>query len=314
MSLEHFPCNEIPFEDLLDGRLERFGISTDAGDEIAALIAPDGTATILLRTAKGYAQFPRKVPVVVRNAIAAEFDTDLPEGDDFSHVVVEGPSCGDAEFICQWLNAALESDRLLDQHSTKDPPFWNSMLRLEMESLIEFAPAATAFIRKWLKNRRSFSLNLRDSPWVGIFTVMVGIGFFTRTGNRYQMTVPHRVELGSITESLLQLAETEDAEYYLHPERHLVAMTSYQAKHLRARLSGSDEETRLADREKLLAENKVLAHPSAFSNYTVRFANYWTENFVMRDSAALVRDRLRSIYERHSATEPATAASSESNG
>src|SRR2546423_1536146 len=119
MSIEHYPCNEIPFDDLFDGRLKRFGITTHA--KTVALIAP----------------------------------------------------------------------------------------------------AAAAFIRKWLKDRQSFHLNLRNSPWAEIFTVMVGIGFFTRTGRHYHMTVPHPIELDRVTDSLLQFAETEDAEYYLHPERHL---------------------------------------------------------------------------------------------
>jgi hypothetical protein len=244
MSLEHFPSNEIYFIDLFDGRLERFGVTTD--NETGALIAPDGTVTIVQRTDQGYVQFPKKMPVLIRNAIAAEFRIDLSACGEPTHVVVDGPLCGDAEFIYRWLNAAIESDRLLQQHFEQEPDF-------RMMYCVEFAPAATAFIRKWLKDRRSFSLSLRDSMWAEIFTVMVGIGFFTRTHNHYQMTVPRSIELDSITASLLQLAETEDAQYYLHPERHVVAMTPYQAKSLREWLNGRGEETRLVDRDQLLA-------------------------------------------------------------
>jgi hypothetical protein len=251
MSLEHFPRNEICFSDLFDGRLERFGVTTN--NETAALIAPDGTATIVRPTNMGHAQFPKKMPILIRNAIAAEFRIDLSECGEPTHVVVEGPSCGDAEFICRWLNAAIDSDRLLQQHFEQEPEFRKSISRLEIEYCIEFAVAGTAFIRKWLKDRQSFVLNLRDSMWVEIFTVMVGIGFFTRTHNHYQMTVPRSVELDAITESLLQLAETEDAQYYLHPGRHLVAMTPYQAKLVREWLRGRSEETRLSDRDQLLA-------------------------------------------------------------
>jgi hypothetical protein len=251
MSLEHFPSNEISFIDLFDGRLERFGVTTD--NEKGALIASDGTIITVRRTDMGHAQFPKKMPVLIRNAIAAEFRIDLSECGEPTHVVVEGPSCGDAEFICRWLNAAIESDRLLQQHFEQEPGFRKDIIRLEMMYCVEFAPAATAFIRKWLKDRRSFSLSLRDSMWAEIFTVMVGIGFFTRTHNHYQMTVPRSIELDSITASLLQLAETEDAQYYLHPERHVVAMTPYQAKSLREWLNGRGEETRLVDRDQLLA-------------------------------------------------------------
>jgi hypothetical protein len=75
VSLEYFPDNKISFNDLFDGRLERFGFTTAA--EAAALIAPDGTTTIVRRTDQGHAQFPREIPVVIRNAIATEFCTDL---------------------------------------------------------------------------------------------------------------------------------------------------------------------------------------------------------------------------------------------
>ena len=250
MSLEYFPSNDICFSDLFDGRLERFGVTTD--NETGALIAPDGTTIIVQRTDKGHAQFTQKLPVLIRNAIATEFAVDLLKHGEGTHVVIERASCGDAEFISRWLDAASASDRLLQEHYNDSPEFRKDIFRLEMMYCVEFAPAATAFIRKWLKDRRSFSLSLRDSMWAEIFTVMVGIGFFTRTGDRYQMTLPDVLNIENIIQSLLQLAQTEDAEYYLHPERHLVAMTAYQAKCLRKRLRCSDEETRLADREKPL--------------------------------------------------------------
>jgi hypothetical protein len=252
MSLENFPNNEISINDLFDGRLERFGITTD-NEQLGALIAPDGSTIIVGRTDKGYTQFPQKMPVLIRNAIASEFSIDLLECGETNFVVVEGPSCGDAKFISDWLSAALECDGLLQRHFKESPDFRKSIFRLEVEYCIGFAPAATAFIRKWLKDRRSFSLNLRNSMWAEIFTVMAGIGFFARTDHRYQMTVPSNIKLDFITESLLRFAETEDAEYFLHPERHLVTITSFQAKLLRKKLSGTDERIRLEEREKLLA-------------------------------------------------------------
>jgi hypothetical protein len=252
MSLENFPNQEIPFDDLFDGCLERFGITTNAVEQPGALIAPDGTATIIVPDDEGFAQFPQKMPVLVRNAVAAEFSVDFPGLGEQTCVVIEGPCCGDAEFICRWLNAALESDQLLQQHFEQKPDFRKIISRLEVEYCIEFAPAAAAFIRKWLKDRRSFYIDLQNSRWTEIFTVMVGIGFFTRTGDYYQMTLPDCVELEIITESLLQFAETEDAWYFLHPERHIATQTRYQAKALYQRIRSKDEATRLADRAKRL--------------------------------------------------------------
>src|SRR2546421_614402 len=154
MSLEHFPGNQISFDDLFDSRLERFGITTDA--ETAALIAPDGTPAIVRRTGEGHAQFPEKIPVLIRNAIAAEFRTDLSRCGEATHVVVEGPWCDDAAFISRWLDDAMACDRLLQQHFKEHPEFRKSIFRLEIEYCIAFAPAATAFIRKRLKDRQSF--------------------------------------------------------------------------------------------------------------------------------------------------------------
>jgi hypothetical protein len=253
MSLENFPNQEISLDDLFDGCLERFGITTNTVDQPGALIAPDGTAIIIIPTDEGFAQFPRKMPVLIRNAIAAEFSTDFARLRDQTCVVIEGPCCCDAEFIRDWLDAALESDQLLLQHFERKPELRKKLSRLEVEHCIEFAPAAASFIRKWLKDRRSFYIDLQDSPWAEMFTVMVGVGFFTRTGNHYQMTIPDRVELEPITESLLQFAETEDAWCFLHPERHLATQTRYQAKGLYQRIRSKDEATRLADRAKLLA-------------------------------------------------------------
>src|SRR4051794_25692820 len=254
MSVEHFPTMGIRFDELFDGRLKRFGITTNV--ETGALIAPDGTPTIIRRADKGYAQFPEKMPVLIRDAIAAEFYADLSYCGEATHVVVEGPCCGDAGFIARWCNAALECDRLLQQHFVDHPEFRKKIDRLEKLYMIQFAPAAATFIRKWLKDTQTFHLNLRNSQWAEKLTVMVGIGFFTRTGNHYQMTEP-TLDLDRITDSLLQLAETEDAEYCLHPERHLLAMTSYQAKSVRKWLANRGEAIRLADREKLLAQRQA---------------------------------------------------------
>jgi len=79
------------------------------------------------RIDKDHAQFPQKVPVLIRDAIAAKFRIELSECAELTHVVVEGPSCGDAEFICRWLNAAMESDRLLQQHFEREPEFRTSI-------------------------------------------------------------------------------------------------------------------------------------------------------------------------------------------
>jgi hypothetical protein len=89
---------------------------------------------------------------------------------------------------------------------------------MEVWALVEFGPAATEFVRRWLKNYGLFQLNVTRSEWSEMFAVMVGLGFFTYTNDRYQMTIPSVVDAEQIADVLLRLAATEDGEYYLHPE------------------------------------------------------------------------------------------------
>lgn len=113
-------------------------------------------------------------------------------------VLVEGPSSGDAEFTTQWLLAAISADGLLEDYYAIDPSFRPLILGLETMYCIEFVPAAMAFLRKWLKTRSAFSLSLFDSQWTHMFAIMAGVGFFTRTGDRYQITVPKNLMITSI--------------------------------------------------------------------------------------------------------------------
>ena len=123
---------------------------------------------------------------------------------------------------------------------------------IEIFNRIEFAPFGMAFVRMWLQQKGIFSIDLFDSEVADIFPVMTAAGFFTRTGQRYQMTIPQGVNIAAIRDALLQLAETEDGHSFLHPERLLVTMTRMEAETWKGRLGGMNWRQRLADRELLL--------------------------------------------------------------
>ena len=55
--------------------------------------------------------------------------------------------------------------------------------------------------------------------------MMLGMGFFVLTGDRYQMTIPVELTIEKVKSAVLNYAETEDSEYWLHPE-HLVKTMS----------------------------------------------------------------------------------------
>jgi len=134
-------------------------------------------------------------------------------------VLIEGPAPGDAQFLGRWLLAAAEADKLLQEQYQQDPSFKLTISRLELVYAFAFSPAATKSIELLMKDLTSFSLSVFDE-WGEIFAVMADIGFFSQTGDRYQMTVPE-VRHTKIKTALLRLAATEDDSHFLHPE-HLV--------------------------------------------------------------------------------------------
>jgi hypothetical protein len=166
--------------------------------------------------------------------------------------VIEGPSIGDANFTTAWLAAAVQADEALQAYFQKDPSFRARICRLEIATLIEFAPCAMAFVRMWLEGKGVFGIDIVDCEDAELFSVMAEAGFFLRTGERYQMMIPQRVKLVAIRDALVRLAKTEDNESFLHPERLLVTMKREEAENWKRRLLAMDRQQRLADRECLI--------------------------------------------------------------
>jgi hypothetical protein len=166
--------------------------------------------------------------------------------------LIEGPSIGDVDFTTAWLGAAVQADEAMQAYFQTNPSFRERLRRLEIASPIEFAPCAMVFVRMWLEGKGVFGINLFASEYAELFSIMAAAGFFMRTGERYQMTVPQRVDLVAIRDALVRLAETEDKDDFLHPERMLVTMTRKEAESWKQRLMAMDWKQRLADRELLL--------------------------------------------------------------
>jgi hypothetical protein len=64
----------------------------------------------------------------------------------------------------------------------------------------------------------AFPFSVFDWPWGEGFVVMAELGFFRRTGDRYQMTIPRDASSRRIKAALVHLAKTEDEDFHLHPE------------------------------------------------------------------------------------------------
>jgi hypothetical protein len=74
----------------------------------------------------------------------------------------------------------------------KNPSLKPEISELEVLYEVSFGPAATKFVESLMKNLTCFSIAVRNE-WGEIFVVMVELGFFCRTGDRYQMTIPQAI-------------------------------------------------------------------------------------------------------------------------
>jgi hypothetical protein len=162
--------------------------------------------------------------------------------------LVEGPRAGDAEFLGRWLLAAVEADQALHEQFKQNPDLKEQISRLEVVYWVRFSPTATRCVELLMRDLTSFSLAVYEEPFGEIFTVMAELGFFRRTGDRYQMTVPKEISGTSIEAALLRLAATEDDEYFLHPERLVTCLSKPDAEKWQLRLERLPWTQRVADR------------------------------------------------------------------
>ena len=90
-----------------------------------------------------------------------------------------------------------------------------------------------------------------DLPDLEEFVLMAEMGFFTLTGDRYQMTLPTKLDLHTVKQAHLKLAATED-EDWIHPERLVLAIPRSRAEEYQRLLRNMPQDQRLADRRALL--------------------------------------------------------------
>lgn len=134
-------------------------------------------------------------------------------------VLVEGAQWGDAEFYGNWLLAAAKAEAFWKEAS-HDPDFAKEVDRLSVLTIPDFGMAATFFLMGLKDNSSSFVLNFNEGEGEGVdeFVMMADMGFFVRTGRGYQMAIPADLNLAKVKAAALTYAQTEDDEYYLHPE------------------------------------------------------------------------------------------------
>ena len=166
-------------------------------------------------------------------------------------VLVEGPAPGDAQFLGRWLLAAARADKRLRELFEQDPEFKRSVAKIELLYAFAFSPAATKSIQLLMKDLTSFSWSVFDL-WGEVFPVMAKIGFFSQTGERYQMTIPKAITPATIKAALLRLLMTEDEDNFVHPEHLVRCLKQGDVRDWQVRLERLPWTHRVADRNILL--------------------------------------------------------------
>jgi hypothetical protein len=287
MSAEYRPIKRVPFDSLFDCEFGKYGIRVDGDRDsvVVGLIGPNGT---MFASPDGDStHYERHLGVdtdVILEALSKEFDTEIVDEDDHRFwgfatveemkaacwevsrdrarseevdgrrwIVVEGPSLADAEFTSRWLQAAIDADRLLEGYLLQDPDFRPYIRRLKIKENELFAFSAMLLVGMWFKEVGVFPLDLISGGLGEVACVMAAVGFFSQTGDRYQMTIPKHLTLDRIKSSFLQLSGNEAASG-LRPERHFSAITMEEATNWQRRLRRMPWQQRLADRAALLPE------------------------------------------------------------
>ena len=177
-------------------------------------------------------------------------------------ILVEGPKWGNAKFYGKWLLAAARADALWKK-AIKAPSFEKKIERLLVVYMPDFGIGAIVLLSQVEKNFATFLVRLNSELEVELFTMMVDMGFFVLTGQRYQMVIPTDLSMEKVKTATLKYAQTEDEKCVLHPEHLVTTMPYVEAQAWQMRLRAFDEKCRCADRLLLLEASSDLASKAA---------------------------------------------------
>lgn len=169
-------------------------------------------------------------------------------GESERYVMVEGPSWPDAEFYSKWLLAAAKAQALW-QDAKKDPDFAKRVDCVSAIYIPDFGITASVLLSRLIDSGFSLIVDLYGEDLeVEVFSMMIGMGFFARTGQHYKMVIPTRLTTGVVKSAARQFVETLDGDFYFHPEHLLTTMSLEQAKEWQTRLENMNTGDRCADR------------------------------------------------------------------
>lgn len=146
-----------------------------------------------------------------------------------------------------WLLDAAKANALLKEANKSDAEFRRAIETLEVVRVIDFGIVATLFLAQLAEQAYSFIVD-KDAPDLVEFVLMAEMGFFTRTGDRYQMILPPNLDMNMVKQA--QLAKTENDDW-IQPEQLVVSIPYSQARKYQQLLRTMSQDRRLADRRAL---------------------------------------------------------------
>jgi hypothetical protein len=150
------------------------------------------------------------------------------------HVLIQGPSWGDARFYGEWLMAAGKAHAYWREAYT-DQDFKKRIDHICSAYIPDFGIGATILLMKLREHLTTFLIELHGEDG-NDFAMMADMGFFTQKNAFYQMTLPPSLTLERVKASISKFAATEDAEFILHPEYLVSPMSFSEAKKLQNQL------------------------------------------------------------------------------
>jgi hypothetical protein len=166
-------------------------------------------------------------------------------------ILVEGPWRGDAHFYGNWLLCAARVNEIVHELKNSDADFRRATETIEIIFGLDFGISATVFLRKLADTTHvTFTIDTASQELID-FVLMAEMGFFSLTGERYQMTLPSDLDAPKVKKAHLKLADTEDDEW-IHPELLVAPMSCSRAKLFQSLLGKMNPGHRMADRRALL--------------------------------------------------------------
>jgi hypothetical protein len=153
-----------------------------------------------------------------------------------AYVLVEGPPWGDAEFLGKWLLAAAQAEGF-GKEAYEDPIFREHVDRICTCHIPHFGISGSIMVMQLREYRTTFVIDLNSEDGDD-FTMMVAMGFFLLTDDKYQMAIPASLTAATVRAAVIASASCtwKGESFGLQPNRTPRACARAPPSAVRARI------------------------------------------------------------------------------